>query len=190
LEQVGSSIRPIRFTAVSLIVAALAALALALASPPAATAATPCWRQILNDWLDNQRIDDRYAVHCYQEAIDHVPEDLRVYSNIEQDIRAARQRVIREASGSPRTLQSNNPPSQNGTNGTQPNRNPPVEEPTTVEQPPKGLFNEAFDKVGPTNADSIPLPLLILGGLALLLIAAGAAGLVSRHLRARRLPAP
>jgi len=52
--------------------------------------------------------------------------------------------------------------------------------------PPRKLFTEAFNKVGPRNADSIPLPLIILAGLALLLIAAGGAGLVSRRLRARR----
>ena len=43
-----------------------------------------------------------------------------------------------------------------------------------------------FNKLGPENSDSLPLPLLILAGLALLLIAAGAAGIVSRRLRARK----
>jgi hypothetical protein len=35
----------------------------------------------------------------------------------------------------------------------------------------------------PRNADSVPLPLLILAALALLMIAAGAGGLVTRRLR-------
>ena len=52
--------------------------------------------------------------------------------------------------------------------------------------PPRKLFTEGFNKIGPRNADSIPLPLIILAGLALLLIAAGGAGLVSRRLRARK----
>ena len=50
--------------------------------------------------------------------------------------------------------------------------------------PDAGLFTQGFDKLGPNNADSMPLPLLILGGLALLLVAAGAAGLVTRRFRA------
>jgi hypothetical protein len=54
--------------------------------------------------------------------------------------------------------------------------------------PHRKLFTEAFNKVGPRNADSIPLPLIILAGLALLLITAGGAGLVSRRLRARKVP--
>ncbi|HEX9350175.1 MAG TPA: hypothetical protein VF877_02760 [Gaiellaceae bacterium] len=52
--------------------------------------------------------------------------------------------------------------------------------------PHRKLFTEAFNKVGPRNADSIPLPLIILAGLALILITAGGAGLVSRRLRARK----
>jgi hypothetical protein len=56
----------------------------------------------------------------------------------------------------------------------------------TAADPAKGLFSKGFNKVGPRNADSIPLPLIILAGLAFLLIAAGGAGLVSRRLRARK----
>ena len=40
------------------------------------------------------------------------------------------------------------------------------------------------------SASSVPIPLLILAGLALLLIAAGTAGYVIRRLQARRLPPP
>jgi len=40
----------------------------------------------------------------------------------------------------------------------------------------------------PTDAQSIPLPLLVLGGLALLLLAAAGATLVARRVQARRGP--
>ncbi len=40
--------------------------------------------------------------------------------------------------------------------------------------------------VGSDNASSIPVPLLILGGLALLLVAAGAAGLIAKRVQSRR----
>jgi hypothetical protein len=135
----------------------------------AASAKTPCWRQIQDEWVDNRQISTTYPLPCYREAIAHVPEDLRQYSSIEQDILAARQLAARQS----RTLQGSNP-----------------QPPSQAEQndPDQALFTQGFDKLGPNNADSVPLPLLILAGLSLLLIAAGAAGLVARRFRARRVP--
>lgn len=135
----------------------------------AASAKTPCWRQIQNEWVNNQAISATYPLHCYREAIAHVPEDLRQYSSIEEDILAARQLAARQS----RTLQRR----------TQPPANEAVQR-----DPDRTLFTKGFDKLGPDNADSVPLPLLILAGLSLLLIAAGAAGLVSRRLKARKVP--
>jgi hypothetical protein len=136
----------------------------------AASAATPCWRQIQNEWVNNQPISTTYPLRCYREAIAHVPEDLRQYSSIEEDIRAARQLAATN-----RTLQGSGSPNQPGTADGERGPNPT-------------LFTKSLNKLGPDNADSVPLPLLILGGLALLLIAAGAAGLVSRRLKARKVP--
>jgi hypothetical protein len=150
-------------------VVALGLLALAFGAS-AASAATPCWRQIQNEWVNNQPISTTYPLSCYREAIEHVPEDLRQYSSIEEDIRAARQ-----LAASNRTLQGSNSPDQPGTAGRE-------------RGPDQTLFTKGLNKLGPDNADSVPLPLLILGGLALLLIAAGAAGLVSRRLKARKVP--
>jgi len=48
-----------------------------------------------------------------------------------------------------------------------------------------GPVGSALDKAG-SDADSIPLPLIILGALALLLIAGGAAGMIVRRSQARR----
>ena len=136
----------------------------------AASAKTPCWRQIQNEWVDNRQISTTYPLHCYREAIAHVPEDLRQYSSIEQDILAARQLAARQS----RTLQGSNPP--------------PSSQAGSQRDPDQTLFTQGFDKLGPNNADSVPLPLLILAGLSLLLIAAGAAGLVTRRFRARKVP--
>jgi hypothetical protein len=151
-----------------LVAAAFGVLALTVGASPAA-AKTACWRQIQNEWVENRHISTTYPLHCYREAIAHVPEDLRVYSSIEEDILAARQLAARR---NLRTTQARTQPS-------------------TAERqrdPDQGLFTQGFDKLGPTNADSMPLPLLILGGLSLLLIAAGGAGLISRRLRARKVP--
>jgi len=150
------------------LVAALAALALGFAAPPAATA-TPCWRQVIDDWVDNDRIDGTYALHCYREAIAHVPEDLRVYSGIVEDITSARQQMTRNV-----RRPASNPP-----------RNSAKQ---TTSEPNRALYSKALNKLGSRNVDTIPLPLLILAGLSLLLIAAGGAGLVSRRLRERKVP--
>ena len=47
-------------------------------------------------------------------------------------------------------------------------------------------ISEVANKLDPGSADSLPVPLLVLGGLALVLIAAGGGGLAVKRLRARR----
>ena len=152
-----------------MLVASFGVLALSVGAA-AASAKAPCWEQIQNEWVNNQRISTTYPLHCYREAIAHVAEDLRQYSSIEQDILAARQLAARQG----RTLQGRQSPQQ-------PSRG-------AQHDPDLTLFTKGFDKLGPDNADSIPLPLFILAGLSLLLIAAGAAGLVTRRVRARKVP--
>ena len=139
---------------------------------------------MINDWVDNDQIDRTYPLHCYREAIAHVPEDLRAYSNIVDDIMTARQQLVRAQSEPVRQLQVHNS-SQSKKNEPPADATKPVTK-TAAPDPP--LFDQAFNKLGPRNSDSVPLPLLILAGLALLLIAAGAAGLVSRRIRARKIP--
>jgi hypothetical protein len=150
------------------LVAALAALALGAAAPPAAAKAS-CARQIIEDWVDDNRVDGTYPLPCYQEAIAAVPEDLAAYTGIIEAITAARQQASRVRR--PTSADPNRPSNQ-----------------AVANDPDRALFKQAFDKLGPRNADAVPLPLLILASLSLLLIAAGAAGLVSRRLRARKVP--
>ena len=160
------NIRPARATAVcALVVTALGAAVLAFGTSPAA-AQSSCWRQVINDWVKNDRVPATYPLHCYRDAIAHVPNDLRQYSSIEEDILAARQQAARRG-----------------------DRRPQVHVPSSQSQnrdPQSGLYNEAIDSLSPTNADSMPLPLLILAGLSLILMTAGGAGLVTKRVRARK----
>jgi hypothetical protein len=153
------------------LVAVLGVLALAVGAPPA-SAKSPCWRQILDEWVAKQQVSSTYELHCYPEAIAHVPEDLAQYSNILQDIRAARQLAARRDVRTPQAASPRESRSE-----------------ASERDPDRSLFTKGFDKLGPDNADSVPLPLLILAGLSLALIAAGATGLVAKHLRGRRAPA-
>ena len=76
--------------------AACASLAAQLPAAPAARAATPCWKELLNDWYDG-RIDRTYPTTCYSQAIDHLPTDVEVYSSAREDIESALAAAIRAA---------------------------------------------------------------------------------------------
>ena len=52
-------------------------------------------------------------------------------------------------------------------------------------KPDKGLGGVA-EQLNPSSSTSLPLPLLVLGGLAILLVAAGAAGLAAKRIQARK----
>lgn len=144
---------------------------------PSAEAAKPCWKRALDDWSDNGRMDDVYSQACIQAAIDNLPEDLRIYSNAPEVIGGARQRSVRD-----RSIQ--------GTSGQPPVAPPPAGtvEPVEPETGPRdeGPIESVLGR-GTTDASSIPLPLMLLAGLALVLMAAGGAGFARRKLVARKI---
>jgi hypothetical protein len=163
--------------------AGLASVALlcAVAQPArAASAATPCWKVLLNDWYDG-RIDGSYAKHCYTDALKHLPADVSTYSSAHDDIlRALQSATAKQAKGGkkvgPNTVIGPPVGGKKGGGGSGPDAKP------TGRKPGPGLV----DKLNPSSPSSLPVPLLILGGLALLLVAAGAAGLVAKRIQARR----
>src|SRR4026209_804972 len=75
--------------------ALLAGLVLLLALPGQAAAAKPGWERVIDDWLANGTITGTYKVSCYQQALKHVPEDLRDYTNVSDAIAAAMQDRLR-----------------------------------------------------------------------------------------------
>jgi hypothetical protein len=145
-----------------------------------AEAAKPCWERVIDDWLDNGRIDGVYSARCIEDARKHLPEDVRAYSDIEEKLDAELQESGRTAQGG-----SGGGDGGGGSGGS----TPPVvgePEPDTATGPQdEGPIPYVLGKTQ-TDATSIPLPLIILAALALLLMAAGAAGLVARKLQARR----
>jgi hypothetical protein len=116
--------------------------------------ASPCGTRVLKDWSDNSRIDGTYPLHCYQDAIDALPSDLRDYSDAIDVIG----RAFRAAGG--RSLAVSEKP------GKQP----------VTEIDPQTVTDAS-------SPSSLPIPLLVLGGVALALLAAGAAGYVARRRR-------
>lgn len=139
-------------------------------------AAKPCWKQIVEDWYGNERIDGSYSQACYREADKNIPQDLRDYSDLPGEIQRARLRDLRDertdTGEEPRTLAGSGPVDERTNGGGKDGGGGPID--------------NLLEAAGPSSADSAPVPLLILAGLALLLVAAGAAGLLSRRLQARR----
>ena len=77
-----------------LFVLALSAVS-ALAVTGNAGAATKCGAKVLADWYDNGRIDRLYPHHCYEDAIDAIPADLKPYADAEEVITRALQAALR-----------------------------------------------------------------------------------------------
>jgi hypothetical protein len=166
----------------ALIAVGLVVAAVVLLAPAPAQAAAPCWKRVIDDWVADGRIDGVYSAACLQAARKHIPEDLRAYSNIEESIDDSIQnRTPQGAGGGTAT----NSPRRNVTPGEAKEITKSVND--KENQPDEGPIDEVLNAGGPTSADSFPLPLIILTGLALVLLAAGAAGVAHRKLAARKI---
>jgi hypothetical protein len=134
---------------------ALATVAVLALVPSPAGATSSCAKAILDDWLDNGRVDRVYPLHCYGEAIDAIPADIRPYSNAEDAIRQA---LLAAGGRLPAAHQTRH----------------------------RGAEDvEAAGSLSSSSSPSaVPIPLLVLGGMSLALLAAGGAGYVSRRRRA------
>jgi hypothetical protein len=159
-----------------LILTTLAAtLALTVSAAPA-SAKTPCWKNVIGDWYVDGRVDGTYPIPCYQQAIQNLPDDVRSYADAASEIRRAMLDRLRHDSRPTKRSKREVGPVTFSTRGG---------------EPPKGLVSRLIDKIGPSNADSVPLPLLVLAGIAFLLLAAAAASFAARRIQARRvMPAP
>ena len=173
----------------SLVLLVAVAAACLLVPSVAAAATKNCGKQVIADWFDNGRVDKLYPLKCYDEAIDQIPEDLLIYGSAKQDILRALAFAKRGQSdpgvttGQPTT---SNPTSTTptGTGQTTTENTTTSEDPTTgteTEVDPGGTLTEAAPGDDGDDPSSVPLPLLILGGLAVLLIAAGTAGYIARR---------
>ena len=176
--------RSLRTFLVALVLVLSAVASLSFAS--AAGAATKCGQKVLADWYDNGRIDRLYPLNCYEEAIDAIPDDIGPYVDAEDVITRALQGAMRNeldpggcdptADGSADDCtgqgggKGGNGNGKNGNDGSNGNGDPDP-----------GQVAPAIDTSAPS---SVPVPLLVLGGLSLALLAAGGLGYVSRRRQA------
>ncbi len=160
---------------VALVVVALTAAA-SLSVVSSAGAATPCGKKVLGDWFDNGRIDRLYPYNCYEEAIDAIPPDIGPYSDAEDVITRALQSALDghlAPGGKDPTPGDGNSGSGNGSNGGSGGNG------GTGSGDP-----QAAPEVDTSSPSSVPLPLLVLGGMSIALLAAGGLGYVARRRQA------
>ena len=177
-----------RVLVLGLVLAAFVALV-----PGTASAKTPCRDRIYNDWYPDGKIGTNYPIACYRDALKNMHDDTRTYSSLSDDIRSAMQAAIARlhhrhvpsevGKGSP---PESKPPSSSRPDSTSPDSTDSRSSgPQSVSQTlPAPTTTLAASATSSSGGGGVPVPLLVLGGLALLLVAVGAAGVVAK--RARR----
>ena len=159
--------------ALALALLAMVAALLVTAAPAEAAKKPNCAEQVVADWYDNGRVDYLYPLHCYRDAIKSLPPDVKDYSSAKEEI----ERALQDAA----------------------NR-PPVSKPTPIDQGGTGTGTSTTETGTDTTGDetvagggpggggpdtagpsSVPIPLIVLGGLSVLLLAAGSAGYLARR---------
>jgi hypothetical protein len=190
-----------------LIMAALAAFSVvagpASAKPKAGAKTTPCWQTLIDDWYDG-RIDSVYPIACYRAALEHQPEDVANYSSLGDDINRALAAAIAAQKGGGGTTgggttggTGNGGSSNNGgstSSSTSSGKSSTFHGGPSSQRSAAGIAgrNEpggplpSLIGAGANDASSVPIPLIVLGALALLLLALGSAGFVARRLQQRK----
>jgi hypothetical protein len=153
-------------------VAALAATATLAFGAGSASAAKNCGTTVINDWYVDGTIDHQYPAQCYRLALSRVTDQMRIYSDLpeqlDRGLRAALQRQAGHGMlGTSKTI----------THGSSR---------SSAQHKPTGPIQRVLGELGPARADSIPVPLVILAGLALILIAAGAVSVILRRVNGRK----
>jgi len=157
----------------------LLSLLVVFAVPATAQAAIPCRNKIFNDWYADGKIASTYSHACYVDALHHIPADAREYSNLGDDITAAMRASVRRAEGKAVPKQIGHGFKTNNVLAvaTTKSHDPALGEKTASGKGSSGVVS---------SASSAPVPLLVLGGLALVLVAAGAVGGGVKFARSRR----
>jgi hypothetical protein len=179
--------RNVTRTTLTALVAALALLvsAPAAGAAPAATskATNTCWLDVINDWLDNNRVDKTYPTACYTHAIQTLNKypDVQNYSSAADDIHRALLAAMHDRGTGGTNSGTGGGASGGGKNGggtSGGGKNGGGTGSTPI--------STIFDSGKPSSAQSIPLPLLVLGGLAGLLLLSAACTWLVRRAQARR----
>jgi hypothetical protein len=133
----------------------------------------PCWKKVLQDWFHDGRIDGVYPRVCIAAAEAHIPPDAEVYSSFRDDARRAQLAELQYE----RTHHGQHPAYTYTDNGPGPGPQPD----NSSNNP--GPVPEALGKIGPSNPQSVPVPLIVLGGIAIALLVAAAGSYAARRFK-------
>ena len=173
------------------------AVAAFAATAGAAAAKTPCGEKVIDDWYGSKtgQLHHVYALHCYRDALKLIQgrSDLEVYSNARQDILFALQQAIAihkggggpfDPTGSLSTADAL-PSFFGGPDARYGGHAPPGSEPLTIK--PRAVPTQSpFGIPRSSSASSVPLPAIVLGAIAVLLLALGSAAYLARRRQLRR----
>jgi len=168
----------------------------ALASGPALAKEKSCADQVIADWYDDGRVGKIYPLECYRQAIAKLPPDVLDYSNAKEEIGRA---LAFAKQGKPDPGGEDPTPPATGSTAT--TKTDTTKTSTTKTSTTKTSTTKTdTTKTGTTDTNttdtsttdtsttdtsgpsSVPVPLLVLGGLAVLLLAAGSAGYLRRRM--------
>lgn len=161
---------------------------LSVATPPASAA--NCGKQLINEYFFTGRLK-YHTQECYASALKQVDADARMYSGIMGAIRAAR---ARDKAADEKAAQPDTPTTDTSTNEVVPTT--PIDtlpvttaplptetvEPTITATPRTGPLPTQAAIDTSASEPSVPLPVIVLGGLAALLTLVGLGGLAVRYL--------
>jgi hypothetical protein len=191
-------------TALAATLAVLVAIPAASAAPAETSVATKgCWLEVINDWLDNNRVDKTYPTPCYTQAIQQLNRypDVQNYSSAADDIHRALLSVIHDrgtgggtgggtgkggGTGGGTGKGGGGSGGSGGASAGSGGGSGSSSGSGSASNPIENVFNSGR----PSNAQSVPLPLLVLGGLAALLLLSAIGTWVARRVQARRGPVP
>lgn len=149
-----------------------------------AATATPCYQRVINDWVPDGVINGHYSAACLRMAIKKTPEDLRDYSSIIDDINAALLAGVTVKNGTNSGGSGPGPGATTGGTGTSQQQAEAAKRRAEKTVPHAGTAQSI-----PNSSRSLPLPLLILAGIALAgLLAAAVPPLIKRY--RNRFPRP
>ena len=182
----GISVSSVRFVlrtltshrALRLGLALLTVVVLSGVSSRHALAKTPsCADQVIADWYDDGRVGKIFPLHCYQEAIAKLPPDVLDYSNAKEEIGRA---LAFAKQGKPDP--GGQDPTPSTTSSTTKTTKTTTTKTTTTKTTTNGTTGSTTSTTDTSGPSSVPVPLLVLGGLAVLLLAAGSAGYLRRRM--------
>jgi Alphavirus glycoprotein J len=150
----------------------------------AAAKATPCATKVIADWYDDGRVGKIYPLECYRQAIASLQPDVLDYSNAKEEIGRALA-FAKQGQPDPGGNDPTPPTVPVGTDTTDTNTS--TDKPktdtsgvdTSADTETTRTDTQTTDTSGPS---SVPIPLVVLGGLAVLLLAAGSAGYLRRRM--------